>query len=183
MSILDEAKEKMDAAIEHLQTELKTIRTGRANPGMLDTVTVEVYGTQMRLRDTANVTVPEPRQLLITPYDASNVNAIAKSIDKANLGFQAIADGNVVRINIPEMNQELRDEMAKVANKKREEAKIGVRHVRRDILDTVKQQKNDGDIGEDDQKRLEKEVQELTDRYCQQADDLAHAKEEEIATI
>lgn len=183
MSVLKEAKEKMEAAIEHLQTELKTIRTGRANPAMLDTITVEVYGTQMRLRDVANVTVPEPRQLLITPFDAGNTSAIAKAIDKANLGFQAIADGNVVRINIPEMNQELRDEMAKVANKKREEAKIGVRHVRRDILDTVKQQKNDGDIGEDDQKRLEKEVQDLTDRYCQQADDLAQAKEKEIATI
>lgn len=183
MSFLKDAQEKMQAAIEHLQSELKTIRTGRANPGMLDNVTLEVYGTQMRLRDTANITVPEPRQLLITPYDAGNVNVIAKGIDKANLGFQPIADGNVVRINIPEMNQELREEMAKVANKKREEAKIGVRHVRRDILDDVKKAKNDGDVSEDEQKRLEKEIQDLTDRFCQQADDLSQAKEKEIATI
>ena len=105
MGIEDQTKAKMTAAIEHLKNELKGIRTGRANPGMLDNVTVEVYGSQMRIKDIASVNAPEPRQLLITPFDTQNTAAIGKAIERANLGFMPIVDGNVVRIKIPQMDE------------------------------------------------------------------------------
>ncbi len=183
MSVLQQAQEKMEAAIEHLKVELQTIRTGRANPAMLDNVSVEVYGSQMRLRDVASVSAPEPRQLLITPYDASNASAIGKGIEKANIGATPIVDANVVRIIIPEMDQQVRQEMVKLAHRKREEAKVGVRHVRRDCIDDVRTQKTAGEIPEDIQKKLEKDIQELTDRFCKEADDITAVKEEEISTI
>lgn len=180
---LKKAQEHMEAALEHLKTELKNIRTGRATPGMLDHVNVEVYGTQMRLRDVASVTAPEPRQLVITPFDVSNVHAIGKGIEKANLGYLPIIDGNAVRINIPQMDQEVRKEMVKVAHKRCEEAKVAVRHVRREIIEEVRKQKSSGEITEDDLKRLEKSVQDLTDKFCHKADEATHVKEKEIMTI
>jgi len=183
MTILDEAKTKMKAAIEHLKSDLKSIRTGRANASMLDSVHVEVYGTNMRLRDVAGVTAPEARQLLISPYDASNIHHIRKGLEAADLGYQAIVDGNVIRMNIPQMNEELRKEMAKICHKKREESKIGVRHIRRDCMDIIKNKKSSGELSEDDVKRLEKEIQEITDRFCKEVDEVAAQKEKEIMTI
>ncbi len=173
----------MQAAIEHLKIELKNLRTGRATPGMLDHVNVEVYGTQMRLRDVASVTAPEPRQLVITPFDVNNVHAVGKGIEKANLGYLPIVDGNVVRINIPQMDQETRKEMVKIAHKRCEEAKVAVRHVRREFIEEVRKQKSDGDITEDDLKRMEKAVQDSTDKFCHKSDEVTHAKEKEIMTI
>lgn len=183
MTILDEAKTKMKAAIEHLKTELKSIRTGRANASMLDAIHIEVYGTNMRLRDIAGITAPEARQLLVSPYDASNIHQIRKGLEASDLGYQAIVDGNVIRINIPQMNEELRKEMAKICHKKREESKIGVRHIRRDFMDMIKSQKSSGDLSEDVVKRLEKEIQELTDHFCKEVDDIAAQKEKEVMTI
>lgn len=183
MSIADEAEKNMQAAIEHLKIELKNIRTGHANVGMLDPVQVEVYGAKMRLRDVANVTAPEARQLLITPYDPSAAAAIAKGIEAANLGFQVIHDGNVVRINIPPMDEAMRKEMAKQCKGKAEEAKISVRNARRDANETVKKQKADGDIPEDLMKKIEKDVQALTDKYCKDADELCKVKEQEVMAV
>lgn len=183
MSFLKNAEDKMQAALEHLKQELKTLRTGRANPSMLDHVSLEVYGTQMRLRDVASVSVPEPRQILITPFDVSNVSAIAKGIDKANLGFQAIVDGKVVRINIPQMDTESRKEMVKQAHKRCEEAKVGIRHVRRDCLEEGRKLKSSGELTEDDLKRVEKVVQEHTDKFCHKADEIVQEKEKEIMHI
>lgn len=180
---LKQVEEKMQAAIDHFLQELKNIRTGRANPGMLDHVTLEVYGTQMRLRDVASVTTPEPRQILITPFDTNNVHAIAKGIEKANMGYQPIVDGKVVRINIPQMDAETRKEMVKLAHKRCEECKVSVRHVRRDFLELYRKQKSDGDISEDDLKRFEKVIQEHTDKFCNKADEIAQTKEKEIMHI
>src|SRR5262249_5243225 len=120
---LDQTKSKMVAAIEHLKHELNSIRTGRANPGMLDHVTVEVYGSQMRIKELASITTPEPRQLLITPFDRSHASAIGKAIEKANLGFMPIVDGNAVRIKIPAMDENMRKEMVKLCFKRLEEVK------------------------------------------------------------
>ena len=183
MSILDQTKEKMRAAIEHLQSELKSIRTGRANPGMLDHVMVEVYGTPMRLKDVASITAPEARQLLITPFDANNVGTIAKSIEKANIGFQPIADGNLVRIKIPQMDEGMRKEMMKLCQKRREEAKVSIRNIRRDANESIKKQKAAGEIAEDVQKKSEKKIQDLTDEFCKEADVLCEKKEKEVSTI
>ncbi|NGX42662.1 MAG: Ribosome-recycling factor [Chlamydiae bacterium] len=183
MSTIDQTKEKMKAGIDHLVEELKKIRTGHANPAMVENVQVETYGTLMRLRDLASITTPEPRQLLITPYDANNANAIGKYLEKANLGFTPIVDGNVVRINIQSMDESVRKDMAKLCHTKREESKISIRNVRREANEMARKQKADGEIGEDILKKLEKEIQDLTDDYCKQADELSEKKEIEVSTV
>jgi ribosome recycling factor len=183
MSTLGKTEEKMKAAIEHLQDELRKIRTGTANPGMVENVAVDVYGTHMKLRDLASINTPESRQILITPYDANNAALIGKSIEKANLGFMPIVDGKSVRINIPHMDETIRNEMVKICHKKREEAKISIRNVRRESNEMTRKQKADGDIPEDVMKKLEKDIQDLTDRYCKKADELSAKKEKEVSTI
>lgn len=183
MSIPDQTKNKMVAAIEHLKSELQTIRTGRANPGMVDGVFVDVYGAPMRIKDIASITTPEARQLLITPFDGKNASAIGKAIEKANLGFMPIVDGNAVRLKIPQMDDSVRKEMIKLCHKRREEAKVGIRNIRRDGNEAVRKQKTKGEIPEDLEKKFEKQIQELTDKYCKECDDLAEKKEKEISTI
>lgn len=183
MTVEKETEKGMLDAIEHLKSELKSLRSGRANPGILDSVQVEVYGASMRIRDLANVTTPEARQLLITPYDANNVHAIAKGIESANLNLQAIVDGNVVRINVPQMDENQRKEIVKVAKKRAEEAKVSIREVRRKSNDSVRKQKSDGDIAEDQMKRHEKAIQEMTDKFCKMADQVCAEKEKEILSI
>lgn len=183
MDVLEQLKKKMQAAIDHLKVDLKSLRTNRANAAMLDHVFVEVYGARMRLIEAASVSVPEPRQLVITPYDANNLHAIAKGIEAANLNLRPIVDGNVIRIKIPEMDTQTRQEMAKQAKKKCEETKVSLRNIRREANDTVKKQKTEGSIPEDAMKKLEKTIQEQTDKFCKVADDLAQEKEKEILTI
>ena len=183
MSIVDQTKAKMLAALEHLKNELKSIRTGSANTSMLDNVSVEIYGSQMRIKELASVTTPEPRQLQITPFDANTKGAIAKAIEKANLGYMPMVDGNLVRIKIPPMDEAMRKEMIKLCAKRAEEAKVSIRNERRHGNETIKKQKSDGHIAEDEMKKLEKVIQELTDKYCKEADELAQKKEKEVSTI
>lgn len=183
MSILDQTKIKMTAAIEHFKNDLKNIRTGRANPGMVEHVMVEVYGSPMRLKDIASISTPEARQLLITPFDPQNVHAIGKAIDKANLGLMPIVDGNAVRIKIPPMTEELRKKMAKICHDEREKTKVVIRNIRRDANEVVRKLKADGEIAEDIMKKHEKSIQELTDKFCKEADDLSEKKEKEVSTI
>ncbi len=183
MSMENEVIAAMEAAIDHLKQELKSLRTGRANPAILDHVMVETYGTSMRLKDLANVTVPESRQLLISPYDANNANAIAKGIENANLNVQAVVDGNVVRINIPTMDESVRKEMVKQCKKRTEEAKIAIREIRRKFNDLVKKQKTSGELPEDMMKQKEKKIQELTDKYCKLCESTCSDKEKEILEI
>lgn len=183
MDILEQTKTKMIAALEHLKNELKSIRTGRANPSMVEAVMVDVYGSPMRLKEIANITAPEPRQLLITPFDRSNVAAISKGIERANLGVMPIVDGHVVRIKIAQMDQSMRNEMIKICQRKREEAKVSIRNIRRDSNEVVRKQKSAGDIAEDLMKKWEKKIQELTDSYCKEADEIVERKEKEVATI
>lgn len=183
MSVLEQTKAKMSTAIEHLKNDLKNIRTGRANPGMVEHVMVEVYGSMMRLKDVASITVPESRQLLITPFDPQNASMIGKSIEKSNIGFMPIVDGHVVRIKIPPMTEELRKKMAKICHEEKEKTKVSIRNIRRDANEAVRKQKADGEIAEDIMKKLEKGIQEMTDKFCKEADDLSEKKEKEISTI
>lgn len=183
MSIVDQTKSKMTATIDHFKQELKNLRTNRANPGILDNVQVEMYGTQVRLKEIATISAPEPRQLLISPFDPQSVGPIGKGIEKANLNLQPIVDSNVVRINIPPMDENTRKEIVKQGKKKAEDTKVVIREVRRKNNELVRKQKADGEITEDVMKKTEKTIQELTDKYCKEIDDLFSAKEKEILTV
>ncbi len=183
MSVLDQVKKEMQSAVEHLETELKTLRTGRANPGILDHVRVDVYGSLMPLKQLATVSVQEARQLVVTPFDIKNLHAIAKGIELAKLNLTAIVDGKVIRIKFPEMDASVRQEMVKSAKEKNEKAKVRIREARRKGNETVKKQKADGDIAEDVVKKTEKSIQELTDKFCKNVDEITEKKEKEILTL
>ncbi|MES2345187.1 MAG: ribosome recycling factor [Chlamydiota bacterium] len=183
MSIVDQTKTKMVAAVDHFKQELKNLRSNRANTGMLDSVVVEMYGTQVRLKEIATVTAPESRQLLITPFDPKSAGAIGKGIEKANLNVQPNVDGHVIRINIPPMDENTRKEIVKQGKKKAEDAKIIIREIRRKNNELVRKQKADSEITEDVMKKSEKTIQEYTDKYCKEIDDLFAAKEKEIMTV
>jgi ribosome recycling factor len=182
-NVADEAKKKMQAAIEHFKQELKNLRTGRANPAILDHVMVEVYGSSVRLKEVANVTAPEARMLLITPFDPQSAGAVAKGVEKANLNLQPILDGHVVRIAIPPMDEAMRKQMVKLGKQKVEEAKVAIREIRRKCNELAKKQKADGDITEDMMKKFEKNIQDSTDVSCKEVDSLMSAKEKEIMTV
>lgn len=183
MSIEKETKKFMQDGIEHYKKELSRLRSGRANPAVLDAVMVDVYGTQMRLKELGSVTCPEPRQILITPFDPQTAGPIAKGIDKANLNLNPILDGYSVRINVPPMDEAMRKEIAKQVKKKAEDAKVSIREVRRKANELVRKQKAEGIIGEDEVKKEEKKIQELTDQFCKEIDEVASAKEKEVMTV
>ena len=181
--IVQEAKNRMQAQLDHLKEELKGLRAGRATPALIEPVTVEIYGSQMRIKEVATITSPEPRQLVINPFDATNVQHIAKAIDKANLGVRAVVEGKTVRVMFPELTQDRRKELIAQCHEKREKCKVAIRNVRRDQNEAAKKKKGAGEITEDDQKRVEKQIQDLTDKSCKDADDMCNAKEKEISTV
>ncbi len=181
--MIKKIEEKMRQTTEHFQTELKHLRTGKADPGMLDGILVQAYGTQMKLKELATVTSPEPRQLLITPFDAQNLGAIRKGIETSQLNIPPIVEGSTVRLQIPPMDQNMRSEMVKQAKKKGEEAKVGIRNARREGNDLLKQQKASGEIPEDRVKSTETEIQKLTDKYCKKIDEIISCKEKDIMAI
>lgn len=180
---MDDIESSMQSALEHFKKKLSTLRTNKANPSMLDTVTVEVYGTKMRLKDISHVTTPEPRQLLITPFDTNNVSAIDKAIKEANINLQPIVDGNQIRITIQLMSEDMRKEIVKQAKKLSEEAKIAIRDIRRKNNENIKKEKQKGDVSEDEVKRKEKDVQEKTDLFIKKIDEILSTKEKEILAI
>lgn len=182
-SATEQAKSKMLATVDHFKTELKNLRTNRANPSMLDGVIVEAYGTQMRIKELANVTIPEPRQILISPFDPQTNSAIAKGIEKANLNLQPVVEGQVIRINVPPMDEAMRKQIVKQGKQKAEDAKIAIRDNRRKFNDLARKQKSDGLITEDVLKKEEKGIQDLTDKFCKEIDDLFAAREKEIMTV
>jgi len=181
--IQSQVKTAMQASLDHLKQELKALRTGRANSAMLDKVTVEVYGAHVRLKEIANISVPEARQIVVSPFDFSNAHAIKKGIEAANLGVNPMIDGKVIRINIPPMDESVRKQIAKQCKELGEKAKIVMREVRRKYNELARKQKADGIIPEDMMKKLEKTIQELTDRFCKDIDMAAAEKEKEIMTI
>ena len=180
---LDDIERRMKGAVEALKTEFSGLRTGRASTSLLDPVTVDVYGSVMPLNQVGTVTVPEPRMLCIQVWDKSNGQAVEKAIRNAGLGLNPMLDGQLVRIPIPELNEERRTELAKVAAKYAEQGRIAIRNVRRDGMDTLKRMEKDKAIGEDDHKMYADEVQELTNKYVGIVDETLHTKEAEIMQV
>ena len=173
---------RMHGAVESLKGDLAGLRTGRANVHLLDPVVVEVYGSMMPLNQGATASAPEPRMLSVQVWDRANVIAVEKGIAHANLGLNPMIDGQTLRLPLPDLTQERRKELAKLAGGYAEQAKIAIRNVRRDGMEDLKADEKKKEIGEDERKRGEDEVQKLTDKYVAQADEAAAAKEKEILT-
>jgi len=180
---INELKRRMQGATQSLKHELGGLRTGRAAASMLEPVQVEAYGSHMPLNQLATISVPEPRLLSVQVWDKSMVKAVEKAIVDSNLGLSPATEGQVLRLRIPELNEERRKELVKVAHKYAEAAKVAVRHVRRDGLDIVKKLEKNHEISEDDQERLANEVQKATDGTIAEIDQLLAAKEKEILTV
>lgn len=182
--VVDDASKKMAAAVEHFQGELKKLRTGRANAGMLDGVTVEAYGTQMPLIQVATISTPEPQLLQINPFDPNNIQAIAAAIrNNPTLGLNPTDDGRVVRVPIPPLTEDRRREIVKQVGQKQEDCMVALRNVRREAFDAIEQAKKDKHIGEDDAKRFEKQVDDALAKARADAETTAKAKEQEIMTV
>jgi ribosome recycling factor len=176
----NDIQRRMDGATESLKSDLVGLRTGRASTALLDPVNVEVYGAQMPLNQVATVSAPEPRLLSVQVWDKGNVNAVEKAIRSAGLGLNPISDGTMIRLPIPDLTEERRKELAKLAGQYAEKARIAVRNVRRDGMDALKADEKKHEISEDERKRLEAEVQKMTDATIADIDAAAHAKEQEI---
>jgi ribosome recycling factor len=181
--ILLEAEEKMSKTEEVVQHEFSGMRTGRASPVLVENIMVEVYGSQMRIRELAGITTPEARVLMIQPWDVSTVHPIEKAIQKSNLGIMPTVQGKIIRLVLPELSQERRHEMVKIVRKMTEDGRVAIRHVRRDALEAVKKEAKGGGIAEDQEEVAEKEIQKLTDQYIGQIDAHLAAKEKEIMTV
>ncbi|NLI67630.1 MAG: ribosome recycling factor [Bacilli bacterium] len=181
--ILNEMKKKMQEAIQAFTRNLATIRAGRANPALLDHVTVEYYGTQTPLNQLASISVPEARLLVVTPFDKTAINEIEKAILKADLGLSPSNDGNVIRISIPPLTEERRRELTKVVGKFAEESRVRVRNIRREANEQLKKLEKDSVITEDELRKNQELVQKETDKFIAEIDQLAKAKEDEIMEV
>jgi len=181
--ILLEAEEKMIKTEEVVQHEFSGVRTGKASPGLVENIMVEVYGSHMRLRELAGITTPEARMLVIQPWDATTLHPIEKAIQKANLGLNPAIQGKIIRIALPELSEERRHEFVKIVRKMSEEGRVAIRHVRRDALEHVKKEAKNGGISEEDVEHAEKEVQKLTDQYIAKIDAHLQHKEKEIMHV
>ena len=180
---LDQSKNRMEKAIQNLEEEFNTIRVGRANPHVLDRITVDYYGTMTPLNQVGNISVPEPRMLMIQPWDASMVKAIEKALNASELGIHPTSDGKVIRLVFPELTEEKRKETSKEVKKKGEAAKVAIRNIRRDMMDSLKKQKKDNEITEDDQKDLEEKLQKMTDEFVKKVDQRVEVKTKEVMAI
>jgi ribosome recycling factor len=180
---LFEAEEKMERAIEHAKEEFATIRTGRASPAMFGRVVVDYYGTPTPLPQMASIAVPEPRMAIIKPYDASQLGAMERAIRDSDLGLNPNNEGTQIRIVIPQMTEERRREMTKVARHKGEDTKVAIRNIRRRAKEELDRIVKDGEAGEDEVRRAEKELQDLTDRFVAHVDDLVRHKEAELLEV
>ena len=181
--ILDIATEKMNKTISVMKQEYNSLRAGRANPQALDRITADYYGTPTPINQMGNISVPEPRMLIIALWDTKMIPVVEKAIQKSDLGINPANDGKVIRLIFPELTEERRKDLAKVIRKKAEESKVAVRSIRRDAMEDIKKQKKDNLLTEDDQKKLEEKVQKLTDEKVKEIDTIAQAKEKEIMSV
>ena len=182
-AIFSKTKEKMEKCLNSLERDYKAIRAGRANPAILDRVTVDYYGTPTPINQMAAISVPEPRMLMIQPWDASTLKEIEKAINTAEIGINPSNDGKVIRLVFPPLTEERRKELVKDIAKRSEEAKVAIRNVRRDAMDDIKKLKKNNEITEDDQKTGEKKLQDITDSYVKEAEEMEKKKEQEILSI
>ena len=181
--IYDKTKSKMEKCLDSLERDYKAVRAGRANPAVLDRVSVDYYGTPTPINQMAAVSVPEPRMLMIQPWDMSTLKEIEKAINASDIGIAPQNDGKVIRLNFPPLTEERRKELVKTVKKYTEEAKVQIRNARRDAIDKYKAMKKDGEITEDDLKETEKDIQDLTDKYIKEIDNISAAKEKEILEV
>ncbi len=181
--ILLEAEEKMEKTEQVVVNEFAGVRTGKASASLVENILVETYGSQMRIRELAGITAPEPRTLAIQPWDASTITAIEKAIQKANLGFNPAIQGKVIRIFFPELSQERRLEFVKIIKKMTEDGRVAIRHVRRDAMELLKKHAHDSGVTEDEEKQAEKDLQKLTDTYIAKIDAHLVHKEKELMTV
>ena len=175
--------ERMLKTIEVVKSNFASVRAGRANAGVLDRITVEYYGAPTPLNQVANIGSPDPRTLTIQPYDMSLLKAIEKAIQTSDLGINPQNDGRVIRLAFPQLTEERRKELTKQVRKYGEEGKVALRNIRRDAMDDIKKKTKKSELTEDDQKKLEKELQELTDKRCKEVDDLTAKKEKELMAV
>ena len=181
--LLSETEKNMKKTIEVVNKEFASLRAGRATPSLLEKITANYYGTPTPLNQMANISAPEARLLVIQPWDKTALPEMEKAILKSDLGITPISDGNVIRLSIPQLTQERRAELAKVLKKKSEEGRVAVRNLRREANEAFKNQQKNSEISEDEQRRLQDEVQKLTDKYIKEIDALLAAKEKEIMTV
>ena len=180
---LDDLERRMKGAVEALRKELAGLRTGRASLSLLEPITVEAYETEMPINQVATINVPEPRMLTVQVWDKTQVRAVEKAIRSADLGLNPIVDGQSLRIPIPELNEERRRELAKIAAKYAEQAKVAARNVRRDGMDQLKKMERTGDLSEDESRLWATEIQEMTDGFVKQMSEMVEAKEREIMQV
>ncbi|WP_417308456.1 ribosome recycling factor [Devosia sp.] len=180
---LPSLKERMDKSVDSLRDELAGLRTGRATPSLLEPVMVEAYGSKMPLNQVATVTVPESRMLSVQVWDQSQASAVEKAIRNSGLGLNPAAEGSVIRVPLPELNEERRRDLTKVAHNYAEQARVAVRHVRRDGMDLLKKLEKDGEMSQDDSRRLADQVQQATDAAVAEVDSVVSAKEQEIMQV
>ncbi|MBQ9518391.1 MAG: ribosome recycling factor [Firmicutes bacterium] len=176
-------EEKMEKTVKNLESELQTIRAGRANPHVLDKIKAECYGMEMPVNQLANIATPEARVIVITPYDASTLKNIEKAINTSELGIHPNNDGKVIRLVFPELTEERRKGLTKDVKKKGEDSKVAVRNIRRDAVDKVKKMEKASEITEDELKSLETEIQKLTDKFVAEIDKLVESKNKDIMSI
>ncbi|MEM9398620.1 MAG: ribosome recycling factor [Verrucomicrobiota bacterium] len=181
--ILLNAEEKMEKTLTKVREDFNGVRTGKASPALVDGLKVDAYGTSMKLREMAGITTPEPRLIMIQPWDTANVDPIRKAIEEANLGITPLVDGKIIRLPIPELSEERRRDLIKVVKKMTEDGKIAIRHSRREAMDQLKKEQKESNITEDDLKVAEKDTQDLTDRFIKQIDELCSAKEADLLKI
>ncbi len=181
--IFENSEKKMKKAVDLLKQDLSTVRAGRANPSLLDNVTVNYYNTNLPINQVATITAPESRLLVIQPWDKSIVGDIEKAILKSDLGLTPNNDGNVIRLNIPQLTEERRKELVKKVRKKAEDTKVAVRNVRREAKDQIKNEEKQGNLSEDDSKKGQEKIQELTDNAISEVDKLLEQKEKEIMEV
>jgi len=181
--ILLEAEEKMEKTEQVVQHEFSGVRTGKASPTLVENIMVEVYGSHVRIRELAGITTPESRMLLIQPWDANTTGPIEKAIQKANIGINPTVQGKMIRVVLPELSAERRQEMVKIARKMSEDGRVAIRHVRRDAMEHIKKEAKNGGISEEDVEHANAEVQKLTDQYIGKIDAHLAAKEKEILTV
>lgn len=183
MPTIKAASQQMDKAIEALRREFSSVRTGKASPALLDTVKVEAYGSYLPLNQVATVSAPEPRLLVVQPWDRGMLGPVEKAIQTSDLGLNPSNDGKIIRVPIPALTEERRREYVKLLHKMAEEARVSVRHARKEANDEIKQRQKDGDLSEDEARRETDEVQKLTDAHIQGIEDLLRHKEAEVMEV
>jgi len=182
-ALLKDLQRRMDGALEALRKEFGGLRTGRASASLLEPVTVNAYGNMMPLSQLANINVPEPRMITVNVWDRGMVKAVDKAIREAGLGLNPQTEGQTIRVPIPDLNEERRRELTRVAAKYAETARVSVRNVRRDGIETLRKQEKDGDISQDEQRKLEREIQQLTDDHIKRVDETLTQKDKEILQV